>query len=56
MKKLLNYKGDLKEVARLIDVSTWTQAYHKPYKCDWREARIKALDRLWKERGEKYGM
>ena len=55
MKKLLNYQGNLKQVEKLIDVTAWTHWYHQPYKSDWREARIKALDRLWKLRGDKYG-
>ena len=55
MKKLLHWEGNLKKVAKDIPVSTWTFWYHKPYRCDWRAAKIKAIDRMWRERGEKYG-
>lgn len=30
----------------------WTQFYHKPYQCDWREARRKAIERIIKYEGE----
>lgn len=29
-------------------VDSWTHFYHKPYQCDWRDARRKALDKKWR--------
>lgn len=31
-----------------LSISAWTQFYHKPYECDWKEARQKAIDRKWR--------
>lgn len=29
-------------------LSSWIHFFHQPYKSDWKEARIKAIDRKWK--------
>ena len=29
-------------------LSSWRFFYHKPYANDWKEARIKALDKKWR--------
>lgn len=34
-----------KDQLRSISVSGWAQWYHKPYQCDWAEARSKAIMR-----------
>jgi hypothetical protein len=31
-----------------MSVSSWTFFFHEPYKCDWKEARSKALGKKWK--------
>ena len=56
MKKLTSYQGDLKEVQKLMDIHIWTHGFHVPYKADWREAKIKAMDKIWNVRGKDYGL
>lgn len=34
-----------KAEAKQTSISSWTQFYHKPYECDWAEARQKAKER-----------
>lgn len=37
-----------KEKLRNLSVESWTHFYHKPYECDWAEARKKAKERRWR--------
>lgn len=41
-----------KNEAKLLNLSSWTQYYHKPYTGDWRESHNKALNRLWRYRDD----
>lgn len=35
-------------------LNSWIQFYHRPYKCDWNEATIKAIERKAKEEGKSF--
>ena len=35
-------------------LGSWIQFYHQPYKCDWNEAMIKAIERKEKEEGKTF--
>lgn len=35
-------------------LNSWIQFYHQPYKCDWNEATVKAIERKEKEEGRSY--
>ena len=37
-----------KENIKNMSVSSWTFFYHKPYECDWKEAKHKAAGKKWK--------
>ena len=38
-----------KAEAKQASISAWTHFYHKPYQCDWAEARRKAIERKWED-------
>ena len=41
-------QDETKEWQQGVSTSAWTQFYHKPYQCDWKEARQKAIERKWR--------
>lgn len=38
---------ETKEAKKNVNISAWTQFYHKPYQDDWKDARQQATERKW---------